>query len=110
MKELVSDKFKFEKKETEIFEEWIKDLTPQARYVINTYINRALDGNTSNCKSLGSGVSELKIDYQKGYRVYFTMGKNMIFILLSGGHEGTQQTDIKIAKDIKLLLEKRGLI
>jgi putative addiction module killer protein len=110
MEGLVADKFSFEKKETEIFEEWIKDLTPQAKRVINTYINRVLDGNTSNCKSLGSGVSELKINYQKGYRVYFAMSKNMIFILLNGGHKGTQQTDIKIAKDIKQLLEKRGLI
>jgi putative addiction module killer protein len=104
----VSDKFK--KKETEIFEEWIKDLTPQTKCVINAYINRVLDGNSSNCKSLGNGVSELKINYQKGYRVYFMMSKNMILILLSGGHKGTQQTNIKSAKDIKQLLEKRGLI
>lgn len=106
----MTNKFKIEKKETEIFEEWIKDLTPQAKCVINTYINRILDGNTSNCKSLGSGVSELKINYQKGYRVYFTTNKNMVLILLNGGHKGTQQTDIKNAKDIKQLLEKRGLI
>lgn len=101
---------KFEKKETELFKEWIKDLVPQAKCVINTYINRILDGNTSNCKSIGNGLNEIKINYQKGYRVYFTMSKNIIVILLSGGHKGTQQTDIKNAKDIKQLLEKRGLI
>jgi putative addiction module killer protein len=101
---------RFEKKETEVFKEWIKDLKPQAKYVINTYINRLLDGNTSNCKSVGNGVSELKINYQKGYRVYFTIRKDIIVILLSGGDKETQQTDIKTAKDIKELLEKRGLI
>jgi putative addiction module killer protein len=101
---------KFEKKETEVFKEWVKDLKPQAKCVINTYINRVLDGNTSNCKSVGNGVNELKINYQKGYRVYCTMSKNIIVILLSGGEKGTQQTDIRIAKDIKELLEKRGLI
>jgi putative addiction module killer protein len=106
----VADSFKFEKKETAIFQEWIEDLTPQAKCTINTYINRLLDGNTSNCKSLGNGVIELKINYQKGYRVYFTMSRNIIVILLSGGHKGTQQMDIRHAKDIKELLEKRGLI
>lgn len=101
---------KFEKKETEVFKEWVKDLKPQAKCVINTYINRVLGGNTSNCKSVGNGVNEIKINYQKGYRVYFTMSKNIIVILLSGGDKRTQQTDIRIAKDIKELLEKRGLI
>ena len=99
-----------EKKETEVFKEWIKDLKPQTKCVINTYINRLLDGNSSNCESVGSGVSELKINYQKGYRVYFTMSKNIFVILLNGGYKRTQQTDIKNAKDIKELLEKRGLI
>jgi putative addiction module killer protein len=70
-----------------------------------------LNGNFSNTKSLGDGLFELKINYQKGYRVYFTIVKrDIVLILINGGDKNSQPKDIKRAIDIKNYLKQRGVI
>jgi putative addiction module killer protein len=59
------------------------------------------EGNFSNVKAVGAGVHELKINYQKGYRVYFTNVDGEIIILLCAGDKSSQQKDIEKAKKIK---------
>ena len=60
-------------------------------------MERLAAGNAGDAKPVGEGVSELRIDYGPGYRVYFTRrGRNLV-ILLAGGDKSTQSTDIKTA-------------
>lgn len=59
-----------------------------------------------DCKSVGDGISELKINYAKGYRIYFTETDGNIIILLIGGDKSTQQKDIEKAKEIWNKLKK----
>jgi len=54
-------------------------------------------GNLGDCKSVGSGVSELRIDYGPGYRVYFAIAETKLIILLCGGDKGSQSGDIRKA-------------
>jgi putative addiction module killer protein len=103
------------KKSTSIFTKWIEKLSDNIRYEIDVYIGRVLSGNFSNCKSVGEGIQELKINYQKGYRIYFTILDNkVILLLLSGGAKGgnqkRQNEDIRFAKDIKKYLKSKGVI
>ncbi len=87
--------------QTEIFEKWhesVKDL--RAKIAIARRIERAEHGNLGDCKSLGNGVSEMRIDISAGYRVYFTMREKIIVILLAGGTKRSQQKDIKKAIDL----------
>ena len=53
-----------------------------------------------NCESVGQGIRELKIDYAKGYRIYFKEKEGKIIILLVGGDKSTQRKDIEKAKEI----------
>jgi putative addiction module killer protein len=57
-------------------------------------------GNPGDVKPIGSGVSELRIDYGPGYRVYFSQRGPMLIILLAGGDKGTQDRDIKKALEL----------
>ena len=66
---------------------------------VTTALARLEGGNTSNVKSLGSGVHEYKIDFGPGYRVYFAYDGKTLVILLAGGTKKRQQTDIDAAKD-----------
>ncbi|MDR3256891.1 MAG: hypothetical protein LBT18_04540 [Endomicrobium sp.] len=63
-------------------------------------------GNFSNCKSIGNGIHEQKIDFQKGYRLYFTNINGEIIVLLVGGNKSTQDRDILKAKELKGLLSE----
>ena len=58
------------------------------------------DGHFGDCEPVGDGVFELKINYAKGYRVYFSEKDGKIIILLVGGDKSTQQKDIEKAKGI----------
>jgi putative addiction module killer protein len=77
------------------FNQWLsglKDRQAQAR--ILTRIGRLAAGNMGDCKPLRDGVNELRIDYARGYRIYFARIGNQIVMLLAGGDKDTQQADI----------------
>jgi putative addiction module killer protein len=61
-------------------------------------IQRMAHGNMGDVKPVGSGVSELRLDFGPGYRVYFTRRGPTIYLLLCGGDKSTQARDIEIAK------------
>ena len=77
-----------------------------ARSVINARIRRLSLGNTGDSKYLGDGISELRIDFGPGYRVYYTHIDKTIVILLCGGDKSTQLSDIIKAKVIASNLEE----
>jgi len=72
----------------------------RARARIDIRIRRVALGNFGDFKSVGSGVSELKIDYGPGYRIYFTLVGKEVIVLLAGGDKSTQQNDIRKAKEL----------
>ena len=83
---------------TEIYRDWInalKDRVGRAR--IQMRVDRLAHGNPGQHRNLTDGISELKIDFGPGYRVYYTERNNKIIILLVGGDKSTQQQDIKTA-------------
>jgi putative addiction module killer protein len=63
------------------------------------------DDHFGDCEPVGDGIRELRINYAKGYRVYFKEKKGKIIILLIGGDKSTQQNDIEKAKEIWKLLK-----
>ena len=69
-------------------------------------INRLADGNPGDAKPIGEGISELRIDYGPGYRVYFKDTGREIIILLCGGDKSTQQADITNARRIAQLYKE----
>lgn len=85
-------------RQTEAYSGWFRKLRDrQARARINVRIRRLSLGNPGDVKSVGEGVSELRIDYGPGYRVYFTKRGETFVILLAGGDKRTQERDIKTA-------------
>lgn len=90
--------FVLEIRKTETYVQWIdglRDLRARAR--IQVRIERLAAGNAGDVKVVGDGVSELRIDYGPGYRVYFMKRGREVVILLAGGDKSTQAADIKIA-------------
>ena len=82
------------------FEEWLAKLKDsQARARIRTRLERLRLGNLGDCKSVGTGIFELRIDYGPGYRVYFGQQGETIVILLCGGDKKSQAADIKDANE-----------
>lgn len=64
------------------------------------------DEHFGDCEPVGNGIRELKIDYAKGYRIYFKESDGKIIIILSGGDKSTQQKDIEKAKEILKRIKK----
>jgi len=86
---------------TEVFDDWFDGLRDQqAKRRIQVRIDRAEDGNFGDCAPVGEGVSEMRIHYGPGYRVYFTQRGIEVVILLAGGDKSTQPRDIKTALEI----------
>ena len=86
---------------TEVFENWLKRLGDRrARVSIVSRIERIEDGNFGDHKSVGDGVSELRINVGKGYRAYYAIRQNTVVILLCGGDKSTQRQDIKRAQQM----------
>jgi putative addiction module killer protein len=85
-------------RQTETFSKWLSELRDrQARARIQTRIDRLQLGLAGDVKPVGEGVSELRIDYGPGYRIYFVQRGRALIILLAGGDKRTQDTDIKTA-------------
>jgi len=87
-----------EVRQTDKYSEWFAALRDRrARARINARIRRLSLGNPGDVKPVGEGVSELRIDYGPGYRVYFTQRGRKVVILLAGGDKRTQERDIQTA-------------
>lgn len=91
------------------FNDWLEALRDRkARAIIRTRINRIRLGNLGDCKSVGEGVSELRLKFGAGYRIYFGQFGDTIIILLSGGDKSSQNKDIKQAKTYWQDYKRRG--
>lgn len=98
------------RQQTKIYQKWFDSLSDNIQDKIVESIDKVLSENFSNCKFV-RGVFEIKIDYQKGYRVYYIIhGNNIYLLLLTGGDKKTQQKDIETAIEIKKYLIKQGVI
>ncbi len=91
-------------RQTEVFAKWFRRLNDRlARVRIQARIDRMQDGNAGDVRPVGGGVSELRIDYGPGYRIYFTKQGAELVVLLAGGDKGSQADDIR--KSITLAKE-----
>jgi putative addiction module killer protein len=90
-----------EVRQTEVYAAWFRRLADlNARARIDVRIRRLSLGNPGDVRSVGGGVSELRVDYGPGYRVYFTRRGKAIVLLLCGGDKRTQDADIAAAKGL----------
>jgi putative addiction module killer protein len=95
-----------EVRQTEIFANWFEDLADRrAKVRIQARIDRMELGNFGDIAPVGEGVSELRIHYGPGYRVYFVQRGPIVVVLLSGGNKSAQTADIKKAKELAQQLE-----
>lgn len=95
-----------EVRQTEAYSQWFNALRDrQAKARIDVRIRRLSIGNPGDVKPVGKGVSELRIDYGPGYRVYFVQRGDIVIVLLAGGDKSTQDQDIKRALDFAENLE-----
>lgn len=88
-------------RETPAYAAWfaaLRDRTARARFDIR--IRRLSLGNSGDIRPVGDGVSELRIHYGPGYRIYLTMQGDAVVILLAGGDKSSQDKDIRLAKDL----------
>ena len=94
-------------RKTEVFARWLDELRDlRARARIQARIERLAAGNPGDVKPAGEGVSELRIDYGPGYRVYFKRRGRVLIILLAGGDKSSQAKDIKVALRLARDLEE----
>ena len=85
-------------RKTDLFVHWLDELGDiQARARVQVRIERLAAGNPGDVEPVGEGVSELRINYGPGYRVYFKQRGRELIILLAGGDKSTQAKDIKAA-------------
>lgn len=95
-----------EVRQTDIFAAWLASLRDErAQARINVRIRRLSLGNPGDVKPVGGGVSELRIDYGPGYRVYFCQRGQVLVVLLCGGDKASQARDIKTAQSMATDLE-----
>jgi len=85
-------------RETDVFSSWLQALRDsRAKAKIAARIQRLAFGNPGDVRPLGEGISELRIPYGPGYRVYYVQRGNILIVLLCGGDKSTQVKDIKLA-------------
>jgi putative addiction module killer protein len=90
-----------EVRQTNLFAKWLlglRDLRARAR--IQARLDRLELGNAGDVKPVGEGVSEMRIDYGPGYRIYFVQRGKELIILLAGGDKRSQKKDIRKALDL----------
>lgn len=88
-------------RQTDVYAQWFDSLRDrQARARIDARIRRLSLGNPGDVRPVGEGVSELRIDYGPGYRVYFVQRGQTLVVLLAGGDKSTQERDIKTALEL----------
>ena len=88
-------------RKTDVFAKWIdnlRDIKARARILVR--IERLAAGNPGDVKPVGEGVSELRVTYGPGYRVYFKQQGQELIILLAGGDKSTQSKDIRAAHEL----------
>ena len=87
-----------ELRKTEVYAKWLdslRDVRAKARILVR--VERLAAGNPGDARPVGEGVSELRIDYGPGYRVYFKRQGRTVVVLLAGGNKRTQNRDIGTA-------------
>lgn len=90
---------RYEIEKTELFDTWLKKLRDRkAVLAITQRLDRAVVGNFGDVAPVGEGVSEMRIFVGPGYRLYYTIRKRTIILMLCGGDKSTQEKDIKKAK------------
>lgn len=101
MQAIADDHGMYEIIKSDTFDRWLTNLRDRhARLRVQSRIDRLSIGNPGDVKPVGSGVSELRIDYGPGYRVYFMQRGPVLLVLLAGGDKRTQDADIKHAINI----------
>jgi len=91
--------------QTDIFAEWLNDLRDKAaRYRIGICIKRIENGNLGDHRTVGDGVSEIRLAFGPGYRLYYTMRGREIIILLCGGDKSSQQRDRDVSISFKFII------
>jgi putative addiction module killer protein len=94
-------------RKTEVFARWVDELRDiRARARVLARIERLGAGNPGDVAPVGEGVSELRIDYGPGYRVYYRKRGRRLIVLLAGGDKSTQSKDIRAALKLARTLEE----
>jgi len=89
----------FEVLTTDEFDRWLSDLADErARTKIASRVARLSFGNAGDAKPVGEGVSEMRVHYGPGYRVYYKQTNKTIIVMLCGGDKSTQKKDVRRAK------------
>jgi putative addiction module killer protein len=95
---------------TDTFDAWLAELKDKkAKARILARIRSAEAGNLGDCEPVGEGVSEMRIHYGPGYRVYFTRIGSVVYLLLSGGDKSSQSRDIRRAIQMKRAIDQEGM-
>jgi len=91
----------YEVQKTEAFDSWFAALADQKAVAkITSRIERLEIGNPGDVEPVGDGISEMKINYGPGYRVYYKRTDRTVMLILCGGDKSTQDKDIKLAKEL----------
>jgi putative addiction module killer protein len=91
------------------FDTWLRRLTDrEAKTRILVRLTRAEQGNLGDCKPVGEGVSEMRIDVGAGYRVYFVKQAKTVYFLLLGGDKSSQKGNIALAKSMARELKEES--
>ena len=81
------------------YSEWLQDLDDSTAGRVVAYVARMKSGNFGKSEPVGQGVSELKLDFGPGYRIYYIRDGQTVVILLCGGDKGSQRADIRQAQE-----------
>lgn len=93
-------------RQTQEFQDWLDNLKDsKARVRIAARLRLAEAGNLGDWKPVGHEVSEMRVDFGPGYRLYFTRRHNVLIVMLAGGEKSTQGRDIKRAQQLLKHLE-----